>query len=49
MNDCVCCGIEIIGDGTEAGDGFYCNDCRSHRNFGFGECDCVEEKDGSVP
>jgi hypothetical protein len=26
-------------DGTEAGDGFYCQDCRSHRNYGFGECD----------
>ncbi len=38
MSECVCCGDEIIGDGTERRDGYFCDECFDHAQFGFGEC-----------
>lgn len=38
MSECVCCGVDIIGDGTERGDGFFCEECRDNLRYGFGEC-----------
>lgn len=40
MNECVCCGVEIIGDGTSEGDGWYCSCCGLDSS---GICRCESE------